>query len=404
LYFERFLNVQRGDCPDIDIDICGARRDELLDYVYARWGAEHVAMIGSFITMHARLAVREIAKVFGVPPGEVNHFTKRLPHRPVREILDAIKNLPECRNLPINDEPWKTILQVALRLDDAPRHLGIHPCGTVISARPLTHLVPLERAAKGIVVTQYDMNAIEALGLIKMDLLGQRGLTTMSLALDNIEKEVEEIKEVQEVKEIKEVKEKSGVAADGEPPLQPQPLLVPNSFVIPSGVCEARNLSSISKPTTSFSSTSFTPFTSSTSSIAADGVTPCPKARTIDFAVIPENDPATCAVIAEGRTMGVFQIESPGMRGLLRTMKARTLEEMAAALALIRPGASEYGSKELFLKRLRGQEPVIYAHESLKSILGDTLGVCIYQEQVMQIAQAVGGMSLAEADLVRRSA
>jgi DNA-directed DNA polymerase III PolC len=342
LYFERFLNVQRGDCPDIDIDICGARRDELLDYVYARWGAEHVAMIGSFITMHARLAVREIAKVFGVPPGEVNHFTKRLPHRPVREILDAIKNLPECRNLPIHDEPWKTILQVALRLDDAPRHLGIHPCGTVISARPLTHLAPLERAAKGIVVTQYDMNTIEALGLIKMDLLGQRGLTTMSLALDNIEKEVEEIKEV------KEVEEKSGVAADG--------------------------------------------------------VTPCPKARAIDFAAIPENDPATCAVIAEGRTMGVFQIESPGMRGLLRTMKARTLEEMAAALALIRPGASEYGSKELFLKRLRGKEPVIYAHESLKSILGETLGVCIYQEQVMQIAQAVGSMSLAEADLVRRSA
>ena len=351
LYFERFLNEQRGDCPDIDIDICGARRDELLDYVYARWGAAHVAedrqgprvaMIGSFITMHARLAVREIAKVFGVPPGEVNHFTKRLPHRPVREILDAIKNLPECRNLPVNDEPWKTILQVALRLDDAPRHLGIHPCGTVIAARPLTHLAPLERAAKGIVVTQYDMNAIEALGLIKMDLLGQRGLTTMSLALDNIEKEVEEIKEV------KKAEEKSGVAADG--------------------------------------------------------VTPCPKARTIDFAAIPENDPATCAVIAEGRTMGVFQIESPGMRGLLRTMKARALEEMAAALALIRPGASEYGSKELFLKRLRKQAPVIYAHDSLKSILGDTLGVCIYQEQVMQIAQAVGGMSLAEADLVRRSA
>jgi DNA-directed DNA polymerase III PolC len=361
LYFERFLNVQRGDCPDIDIDICGARRDELLDYVYARWGAEHVAMIGSFITMHARLAVREIAKVFGVPPGEVNHFTKRLPHRPVREILDAIKTLPECRNLPIHDEPWKTILQVALRLDDAPRHLGIHPCGTVISARPLTHLAPLERAAKGIVVTQYDMNAIEALGLIKMDLLGQRGLTTMSLALDNIEKEAKEIKEVEEVQE-----------KSGEP--------------------------------SSSSFTSFTSSTSSSSSIAPDGVTPCPKARTIDFAAIPENDPTTCAVIAEGRTVGVFQIESPGMRGLLRTMKARTLEEMAAALALIRPGASEYGSKELFLKRLRKQEPVIYAHESLKSILGDTLGVCIYQEQVMRIAQAVGGMSLAEADLVRRSA
>jgi len=336
LYFERFLNEQRGDCPDIDIDICGARRDELLDYVYEHWGAEHVAMIGSFITMHARLAVREVAKVFGVPPGEVDRFTKRLPHRPVREILQAIRNLPECRDLPIDDEPWKTILQVALRLDDAPRHMGIHPCGTVISARPLTRLTPLERATKGIVVTQYDMNAIEALGLIKMDLLGQRGFTTMSLALDNIE----------------------------------------------------RNLQ---------------PPASSSSTVAPDGVTPCPKPRELDFDAIPENDPATCDVIAAGRTLGVFQIESPAMRGMLRMMNARTLEEMAIALAIIRPGAAEYGSKELFVKRLRGKEKLVYPHDSLKPILVDTLGVCIYQEQVMQIAQAVGSLSLAEADIVRRT-
>ncbi|HUL15700.1 MAG TPA: DNA polymerase III subunit alpha [Terriglobales bacterium] len=356
LYFERFLNEQRGDCPDIDIDICGARRDELLDYVYARWGGQQftepqqgthvaapregarVAMIGSFITMHARLAIREIAKTFGVPPGEVNRFTKRLPHRPVREILQAIRQLPECRDLPVNDEPWKTILQVALRLDDAPRHLGIHPCGTVIAARPLTDLVPLERAAKGIIVTQYDMNAIEALGLIKMDLLGQRGFTTMSLALDNIDRFL------------------------GAP--------------------------TVAKPS---------------ATVAPDGATPCPTARQIDFDAIPENDPATCDVIASGRTLGVFQIESPAMRGMLRMMQARTLEEIAVALAIIRPGAAEYGSKELFVRRLRGQEKVEFAHKSLEPILGCTLGVCIYQEQVMQIAQAVGSMSLAEADLVRRS-
>src|SRR6266436_4753 len=350
LYFERFLNEQRGDCPDIDIDICGARRDELLDYAYEHWGAEHVAgarqephvaMIGSFITMHARLAVREVAKVFGVPPGEVNRFTKRLPHRPVREILTAIRDLPECRDLPVDEEPWKTILQVALRLDDAPRHLGIHPCGTVISARPLTRLTPLERATKGIVVTQYDMNAIEALGLIKMDLLGQRGFTTMSLALDNIEKS------------------RTGIpACPAAPALQPKKRT-------------DRNV--------------------------------CPTAREIDFDAIPENDPETCEVIATGRTMGVFQIESPAMRGLLRMMKARTLEEIAQALALIRPGASEYGSKELFVKRLRGQEEIEYAHPALKKILGGSLGVCIFQEQVMQISQTLGSMSLAEADLIRRA-
>ncbi len=341
LYFERFLNEQRGDCPDIDIDICGARRDELLDYVYEHWGAEHVAMIGSFITMHARLAVREVAKVFGVPPGEVDRFTKRLPHWPVREILTAIRDLPECRDLPMDEEPWKTILQVALRLDDAPRHLGIHPCGTVISVRPLTRLTPLERATKGIVVTQYDMNAIEALGLIKMDLLGQRGFTTMSLALDNIEKK------------------RTGRNACPTAPA-PQPRRRTDKNI-------------------------------------------CPTAREIDFEAIPENDPETCEVIAEGRTMGVFQIESPAMRGLLRMMKARTLEEIAQALALIRPGASEYGSKELFVKRLREKEEFEWAHPALKDILGETLGVCIFQEQVMQISQALGSMTLAEADLVRRS-
>ena len=137
------------------------------------------------------------------------------------------------------------------------------------------HLVPLERATKGIVVTQYDMNAIEALGLIKMDLLGQRGLTTMSLALDNIEKTASE-----------------------------------------QTAAPSKTAAQTSRPMAS---------------------TPCPQARTIDFAAIPENDPATCEVMAAGRTMGLFQIESPGMRGLLRTMKARTLEEVAAALALIRP-------------------------------------------------------------------
>jgi DNA-directed DNA polymerase III PolC len=316
LYFERFLNEQRGDCPDLDLDICGARRDELLEYVYKRWGAEHVAMIASFVTMHARLAVREVAKVFGLSPGEVNHFTRRLPHRPVREILEAIRTLPECRALPAEEEPWKTILAVALRLDDFPRHLGIHPCGTVIAAQSLTELVPLELATKGIIVTQYDMNAIEALGLIKMDLLGQRGLTTMSLALANIE--------------------------------------------------QARG-------------------------------------KRVDFDAIPEDDSATCEMISQGRTMGIFQIESPGMRGLLRALRARTLDAISLALALIRPGASEYGAKETFLKRLRKQEPVRYSHPGLAAILGETLGVCVYQEQVMQIAQAVGSMSLAEADLVRRA-
>src|SRR5947209_8958604 len=187
------------------------------------------------------------------------------------------------------------------------------------------------------------MNAIEDLGLIKMDLLGQRGFTTMSLALDNMERCLRP------------------VGAGLAPP------------------------------------------TSDTSHVAPDGVTPCPKPRELDFDAIPENDPATCDLIAAGRTMGVFQIESPAMRAMLRMLNARTLEEMAIALAIIRPGAAEYGSKELFVKRLRKEEEITFAHPELQKILGDTLGVCIFQEQVMQISQSLGSMSLAEADLVRRA-
>ncbi|HEY4683047.1 MAG TPA: DNA polymerase III subunit alpha [Candidatus Acidoferrales bacterium] len=326
LYFERFLNDERGDCPDIDLDIEGLRRDDVLDYVYKKYspaavpdsGAAsdgRVAMVSSFITMQARLAVREVAKVFGLSPQEVNPFTRRLPHRPVSEMLEAIRVLPECRSLPVDEEPYRTILQVALRLDNFPRHLGIHPCGTVITPTPLTDWTPLEVATKGIVVTQYDMNAIEALGLIKMDLLGQRGLTTLSFALRYIE-------------------ENHG--------------------------------------------------------------------KKIDIDRLPEDDRLTWDMIGQGRTMGLFQIESPGMRQLLRNIGADSIDDVCLALALIRPGASEYGSKEAFLRRFRGREPVRYPHPKAEPILRETLGICIYQEQVLRLAQEIGALTLQEADLLRK--
>ncbi len=316
LYFERFLNEQRGDCPDIDLDVCGARRDELLEWVYARWGGDRVAMVGSVVTLQARLAVREVARALGVAPAEISHWTRRLPPRSVREMLRLLPLLPQCRDLPVREEPWRSVLALALRLDGVPRHTGVHPCGTVIAPVPLADRVPLERAPKGIVVTQYDMNGVEALGLVKLDLLGQRGLTTITLALDNIER--------------------------------------------------------------------------------ATG-------RRIRLMSIPERDGPTCRILREGRTLGVFQIESPGMRTLLRLLRVQTLEQLCLALALIRPGAADYGAKQMYLRRLRGQEPARYPHPALEPILRETLGVCVYQEQVMQIAQAIGGLTLAEADLMRRA-
>ncbi|MBI3666913.1 MAG: DNA polymerase III subunit alpha [Acidobacteria bacterium] len=314
LYFERFMNEHRRDCPDIDLDICGRRRDELLDYVYRKYGAEHTAMISSFVTFQARLAVREVAKVMGLSPLEIDAFCRRLPHRPVAEILDAVATLPECRALPAAQEPYKSILETAQRLDGMPRHLSIHPCGTVITPSSLTRLVPLEVATKGIVVTQYDMHSIEALGLLKMDLLGQRALTTISDTL---------------------------------------------------------------------------------AAVRARGVE-------LDFDAIPEGDPETLERLRHGRTLGVFQIESPGMRNVLKALDCTTIEQTCLALAVIRPGAAEYGSKELFLKRLRGQAPVTYPHPALEPILAESMGVCIYQEQVLLIAQAMAGLSLADADLLRR--
>ena len=180
LYFERFLHLGRTDCPDIDIDFCWRGRDRVLEYVYATYGAERVAMICSFITFGARSAFRDVAKTFGLPLDEIERLCSRLPHADVANIRAALEQFPECRALPFDEEPYRSILALAERIDGFPRHVGIHPCGIVIAPTPLTDLVPLELATKGLVVTQYDMHPIEALGLVKIDLLGQRALSIVT--------------------------------------------------------------------------------------------------------------------------------------------------------------------------------------------------------------------------------
>lgn len=179
LYFERFLNLSRTDCPDIDLDICWRNRDDVIDYVYRTYGAERVAMICTLNTFRARSAVREVAKAFGLPPGEVGRITRLLPHYGAGDIRAVVKFLPESRGLDIEEEPLKSIVEISEFIDGSPRHLSVHPCGVVIAPEPLTRFVPLQRAAKGILITQYDMHPIEDLGLIKMDLLGHRSLTVI---------------------------------------------------------------------------------------------------------------------------------------------------------------------------------------------------------------------------------
>jgi len=183
LYFERFLNRSRTDCPDIDLDICWRRRDDVIGYVYRKYGMERVAMIATFNTFQARSALRETAKAFGWTDAEIGPIVRRIPHYHASDIRTLIARIPECRGLDVNREPLKSILAISETLDGFPRHLSIHSGGLVIAPEPLTRFTPLQCAAKGIQITQYDMHAIEALGLIKMDLLGHRSLTVIDDAV-----------------------------------------------------------------------------------------------------------------------------------------------------------------------------------------------------------------------------
>ncbi len=189
LYFERFLNPERmihSGLADIDLDVPWDRRDELVEYVYERYGFEHCATLSSMVCMHARAAVAEVGKVLGLSEKEVRAFTKRLPRTSAARLEKTARLLPECRHLPLDEEPYRSVLSIASRLEGIPRHVGMHPCGLVVSREPLTDVVPLQKSAKGPVVTQYDMEPAEELGLVKLDLLGQAGLTVITDTIETI--------------------------------------------------------------------------------------------------------------------------------------------------------------------------------------------------------------------------
>ncbi len=314
LYFQRFLNEGRKDPPDIDLDLCWKRRDDVLEFIYEKYGRDRVAMICTLNTFAVRGAIREVAKAFGLSGDEISDFTKRLPWGgSVENIEKRVATSPECHHLPIYNEPYKTIIELARKIEGYPRHLGIHCGGIVITPGPMLDLVPLQMSAKGIAITQYDMYSIDDLGLVKIDLLGQRGLSTIEEAKDIIAK-------------------KTG-----------------------------------SRPDT-----------------------------------IPTNDEKTYSLLRRGKTIGVFQIESPGLRALLIAMKPKEINDITLALSLIRPGASESGMKRIFLERLFGKRPVEYPHPCLEPVLKETLGNIIYQEQVLRVAETMAGFTPEQADLLRR--
>jgi len=335
LYFERFLNPQRKDPPDIDLDLCWKNRDRVLEYVYEKYGKDRTAMICTFNTFQSRSAIRDVAKTYGLPEDEINKITKYLPHHAINKIEEIVNSLPELRDIRHNQPLYEEIMRLAQRIADFPRHLSIHPGGVIIAPDKITHYTPLEIAGKGIVIAQYDMYSIEKLGLVKMDLLGVRSLSIITDCMKH-------------VKQRSKHKNQKFSNLD---------FLLKNS----------------------------------------EELSP------LDLRTIPEDDPEVTAYIRSGNTMACFQLESPAMRGLLKKMQIENVNDVIAAVALIRPGASGSGMKEVYIKRRAGLEEVKYVHPALAPALDDTYGVIIYQEQVLRVAHFVAGLPLDKADTLRRA-
>ncbi len=322
LYFERFLNPARKKPPDIDTDIASHRRDEVIQYVFDTYGIDRVAMVGTINRYRPKSALSDVAKAYGLSPETIRQLSKKLPSsyrfRNGNEETDPFSTLLREGSIPI----IKDIVRDARAILDIPRHLSIHPGGIIIAPFPITDLIPLVHSSSlGINHAQYDLDGIEKFGMVKIDLLGIRGLTVLGEVADRIQSwRISEFKNGLEVLES-----------------------------------------------------------------------------------IPENDPDTSRTVSEAKTIGCFQIESPGMRATLREINAQRVEDIMAALALYRPGPLRGGLRDAFVRRFRGEEPVSHIHESLENLLDDTLGVILYQEQVLRIAHELGGLSIAQADILRRA-
>lgn len=315
LYFERFLNPERVSMPDIDIDFCIRRRQEVIDYVNQKYGADHVAQIVTFGTMAARGAVRDVGRVLNYPYAEVDALAKQIPSGPgalhitLEESLKLSKQLKETYD---GDDRVKKLIDTAMAIEGMPRNTSTHAAGVVITSRPVCDYVPLA-TNDGLPVTQYIMTTLEELGLLKMDFLGLRNLTILDDA-------------------VRMVRSK-------EP-----------DFTLQS---------------------------------------------------IPENEPKTMALLAEGHTSGVFQMESAGMTGVCLGLKPQNIEDITAIIALYRPGPMDSIPRFIACKQNPGK--ITYKHPSLVPILSNTYGCIVYQEQVIQIFQQLGGYSLGQADMVRRA-
>ena len=314
LLFERFLNPERVSMPDIDIDFCFERRQEVIDYVGEKYGAEKVVQIVTFGTLQAKGVIRDVARVMDLPYAYADALAKQIPNELNITLDRALELNPELRSQYENDDQVHYLIDMCKRLEGLPRHTSMHAAGVVICPSSADDFVPLSRGSDGSITTQFTMTTLEELGLLKMDFLGLRTLTVIQKAVDL-------------------VKESTGVEL---------------------------NMSSI------------------------------------DY-----DDKAVLDYIGTGKTEGVFQLESAGMKNFMKELKPQNLEDIIAGVSLYRPGPMDFIPQ--YIKGKNSGEEVTYLCPQLEPILSPTYGCIVYQEQVMQIVRDLGGYSLGRSDLVRRA-
>jgi DNA polymerase III subunit alpha len=315
LIFERFLNPERISMPDIDIDFCIVRRQEVIDYVVRKYGANRVAQIITFGTMAARAAIRDVGRVEQVPLSEVDKIAKMVPMMVKDMTLDkAVSEIKELKAVYDKEPKIKALIDDAKRIEGLVRHASMHAAGVVISKEELTNIVPVQTVNDTQVMSQYDMNDLKELGILKMDFLGLRNLTMIAHAVNII-------------------KHTKGIE--------------------------------------------------------------------LNIKTLPLDDTETYQLLCSGNTIGIFQLESRGMRALIKDLKPTMFDEIIALNALYRPGPIESGMVGDFVKRKHKQVEFKYEIPELEPILKETHGVILYQEQVMEIASKIAGFSLAQADVLR---
>ena len=314
LLFERFLNPERVSMPDIDIDFCYNRRQEVIDYVGRKYGADKVVQIVTFGTLAAKGVIRDVGRVMDLPYAFVDSIAKMVPNELNITLDRALEMNPEMRKLYQEDEQVHHLIDMCKRLEGLPRHTSMHAAGVVICQKSADEFVPLSRGSDGSITTQFTMTTLEELGLLKMDFLGLRTLTVIHDAVNYIEKST---------------------------------------------------------------------------------------GKRIDIDNIDYNDPQVLASIGTGKTEGVFQLESAGMKNFMKELQPKNLEDIIAGISLYRPGPMDFIPKYIMGKNQH--HAVAYACPQLEPILKPTYGCIVYQEQVMQIVRDLGGYTLGRSDLVRRA-